>query len=280
MARAVGIDLGTTNSAIAVLEGGEPTIIPNAEGSRTTPSVVAFSKTGEVLVGEIAKRQAVTNVDRTISSVKRHMGTDWTVAIDGKEYTAQEISARILANKELKAPELVDDITDGLGKQKIPGYKIMVMGRTYSVAAETKPPKEGQTQWRESSSVHRGVKLFIGVPVVKGKADIAHARLLNIGVVDDDGGSAPHSAEDKIRPVGKQLMSKEAKVENPVLRIRELELPNMKKGEASGGGVKLEAEATVDGKRIHTKLDSTFTRFYTAKPTSSAPFKADARFVK
>ena len=101
MARAVGIDLGTTNSAIAVLEGGEPTIIPNAEGSRTTPSVVAFSKTGEVLVGEIAKRQAVTNVDRTISSVKRHMGTDWTVEIDGKKYTAQEISARILA--KLKA---------------------------------------------------------------------------------------------------------------------------------------------------------------------------------
>ncbi len=96
MARAVGIDLGTTNSAIAVLEGGEPTIIPNAEGARTTPSVVAFSKTGEVLVGEIAKRQAVTNVDRTISSVKRHMGTDWTVEIDGKKYTAQEISARIL----------------------------------------------------------------------------------------------------------------------------------------------------------------------------------------
>ena len=96
MARAVGIDLGTTNSAIAVLEGGEPTIIPNAEGARTTPSVVAFSKTGEVLVGEIAKRQAVTNVDRTISSVKRHMGTDWTTEIDGKKYTAQEISARVL----------------------------------------------------------------------------------------------------------------------------------------------------------------------------------------
>ena len=101
MARAVGIDLGTTNSAIAVLEGGEPTIIPNAEGGRTTPSVVAFSKSGEVLVGEIAKRQAVTNVDRTISSVKRHMGTDWSVTIDGKRYTAQEISARILA--KLKA---------------------------------------------------------------------------------------------------------------------------------------------------------------------------------
>ncbi|MDO5080237.1 molecular chaperone DnaK [Buchananella hordeovulneris] len=96
MARAVGIDLGTTNSAIAVMEGGEPTIIANAEGARTTPSVVAFSKAGEVLVGEVAKRQAVTNVDRTISSVKRHMGTDWTVSIDDKTYSAQEISARIL----------------------------------------------------------------------------------------------------------------------------------------------------------------------------------------
>ena len=96
MARAVGIDLGTTNSAVAVLEGGEPTIIANAEGGRTTPSVVAFSKNGEVLVGEIAKRQAVTNVDRTIRSVKRHMGTDWSREIDGKKYTAQEISARIL----------------------------------------------------------------------------------------------------------------------------------------------------------------------------------------
>ena len=96
MARAVGIDLGTTNSVVAVLEGGEPTVIPNAEGSRTTPSVVAFAKGGEVLVGEVAKRQAVTNVDRTIRSVKRHMGTDWNVEIDGKKYTAQEISARVL----------------------------------------------------------------------------------------------------------------------------------------------------------------------------------------
>jgi molecular chaperone DnaK len=96
MARAVGIDLGTTNSVVAAMEGGEPTVIPNAEGSRTTPSVVAFSKNGEVLVGEVAKRQAVTNVDRTIRSVKRHMGTDWGIDIDGKKYNAQEISARVL----------------------------------------------------------------------------------------------------------------------------------------------------------------------------------------
>ncbi len=96
MARAVGIDLGTTNSVVAVLEGGEPTVIANAEGGRTTPSVVAFAKNGEVLVGEIAKRQAVTNVDRTIRSVKRHMGKDWTVDIDSTSYTPQEISARIL----------------------------------------------------------------------------------------------------------------------------------------------------------------------------------------
>ncbi|MCW5954737.1 MAG: Hsp70 family protein, partial [Propionibacteriaceae bacterium] len=96
MARAVGIDLGTTNSVVAVLEGGEPTVIPNAEGARTTPSVVAFAKGGEVLVGEVAKRQAVTNVDRTIRSVKRHMGTDWKVEIDGKTYRPQQISAFVL----------------------------------------------------------------------------------------------------------------------------------------------------------------------------------------
>ena len=115
MARAVGIDLGTTNSAIAVLEGGEPTIIANAEGMRTTPSVVALSKTGEVLVGEIAKRQAVTNVDRTISSVKRHMGTDWTIDIDDKSYTAQEISARILAKLKHDAEQyLGEPVTDAV----------------------------------------------------------------------------------------------------------------------------------------------------------------------
>ncbi len=96
MSRAVGIDLGTTNSVVAVLEGGEPTVIANAEGARTTPSIVAFAKNGEVLVGEVAKRQAVTNVDRTIRSVKRHIGTNWNVDIDGKSYTAQEISARVL----------------------------------------------------------------------------------------------------------------------------------------------------------------------------------------
>ena len=96
MARTVGIDLGTTNSVVAVLEGGEPVVIANAEGARTTPSIVAFAKNGEVLVGEVAKRQAVTNVDRTIRSVKRHMGGNWTTNIDGKAYTAQEISARTL----------------------------------------------------------------------------------------------------------------------------------------------------------------------------------------
>ncbi|MDF1477633.1 molecular chaperone DnaK [Leifsonia sp. H3M29-4] len=115
MARAVGIDLGTTNSVVAVLEGGEPTVIANAEGFRTTPSVVAFTKDGEVLVGETAKRQAVTNVDRTIASVKRHMGTDWKADIDGKKYTPQEISARILAKLKRDAEQyLGEPVTDAV----------------------------------------------------------------------------------------------------------------------------------------------------------------------
>src|SRR2546426_8065130 len=110
MPKAVGIDLGTTNSVVAVLEAGEPTVIPNAEGSRTTPSVVGFSKAGEVLVGEVAKRQAITNPDRTIRSVKRQMGTSWTTEIDGKKYTAQEISARILQKLKRDAESYLGDI--------------------------------------------------------------------------------------------------------------------------------------------------------------------------
>ncbi|MBW3606704.1 MAG: Hsp70 family protein, partial [Actinobacteria bacterium] len=109
MARAVGIDLGTTNSVVAAMEGGESTVIPNAEGSRTTPSVVGFSKSGEILTGEVAKRQAVTNPDRTIQSVKRHMGTDWDVEIDGKKYTPQEISARILQKLKRDAQAYMGD---------------------------------------------------------------------------------------------------------------------------------------------------------------------------
>ncbi len=115
MARAVGIDLGTTNSVVSVLEGGEPTVIANAEGARTTPSVVAFAKNGEVLVGEVAKRQAVTNVDRTIRSVKRHMGTDWKVSIDGKDFTPQQISAFVLQKLKRDAESyLGETVTDAV----------------------------------------------------------------------------------------------------------------------------------------------------------------------
>jgi molecular chaperone DnaK len=121
MARPVGIDLGTTNSVVSVLEGGEPTVIANAEGSRTTPSVVAFAKNGEVLVGEVAKRQAVTNVDRTIRSVKRHMGTDWKVTIDGKDFTPQQISAFVLQKLKRDAESyLGETVTDAV--VTVPAY--------------------------------------------------------------------------------------------------------------------------------------------------------------
>jgi molecular chaperone DnaK len=109
MAKAVGIDLGTTNSVVSVMEAGEPVVIPNSEGARTTPSIVGFSKTGEVLVGEVAKRQAITNPDRTIRSVKRHMGTNWSVDIDGKKYSAQEISARTLMKLKRDAEAYLGD---------------------------------------------------------------------------------------------------------------------------------------------------------------------------
>src|SRR5436309_1755273 len=110
MPRAVGIDLGTTNSVVAVLEGGEPLVIPNAEGSRITPSVVGFSKTGEILVGEVAKRQAITNTDRTVRSIKRQMGRkDWSLGVEGKKWTPQEISAQILAKLKRDAEAYLSD---------------------------------------------------------------------------------------------------------------------------------------------------------------------------
>src|SRR5437763_12888766 len=115
MARAVGIDRGTTNSVVSVLEGGEPTVIANAEGARTTPAVVALAKSGEVLVGEVAKRQAVTNVDRTIRSVKRRMGTDWTTKIDDKTFTPQQISAFVLQKLKRDAEAyLGETVTDAV----------------------------------------------------------------------------------------------------------------------------------------------------------------------
>ncbi len=136
MARAVGIDLGTTNSVVSVLEGGEPTVIANAEGSRTTPSIVAFAKNGEVLVGEVAKRQAVTNVDRTVRSVKRHMGTDWKIDIDGKNYTPQEISARVLQKLKRDAESyLGEPVTDAV---ITPSRRI---SRTRSVRPPRKPAR-------------------------------------------------------------------------------------------------------------------------------------------
>src|SRR5436305_5892205 len=109
MPKAVGIDLGTTNSVVSFLEAGDPVVIPNSEGSRTTPSVVAFSKSGEVLVGEVAKRQAITNPDRTVRSIKRQMGTDHKINIDGKDYSPQEISARILMKLKTDAETYLSD---------------------------------------------------------------------------------------------------------------------------------------------------------------------------
>src|SRR2546423_10748600 len=147
MPKAVGIALGTTTSVVSVLEAGEPAVIPNAEGARTTPSVVGFSKTGEVLVGEVAKRQAITNPDRTIRSVKRHMGeTSWSVDIDGKRYTPQEISARILQKLKRDAEAyLGDTVTQAV--ITVPAY--------FDDAQRTATKEAGQIaglKWRRSST--------------------------------------------------------------------------------------------------------------------------------
>ena len=161
MAKAVGIDLGTTNSVVAVLEGGEPVVIPNAEGGRTTPSVVGFAKSGEVLVGEVAKRQAITNPDRTIRSVKRHMGTGWTVDIDGKDYTPQEISARILGKLKRDAEAFLGDtVTQAV--ITVPAYfddaEGSVAGRARAplwVVVRSLPIQGTGRPWSDTSADHR-----------------------------------------------------------------------------------------------------------------------------
>src|ERR1700748_2994520 len=135
MAPAGGIELGTTNSVVAVLEGGDPVVVANSEGSRTTPSVVAFARNGEVLVGQPAKNQAVTNVDRTVRSVKRHMGTNWTIDIDGKKYTAQEISARVLMKLKRDAEAyLGETISDAV--ITVPAYFKGAQGQATKEAGE------------------------------------------------------------------------------------------------------------------------------------------------
>ena len=140
MSKVIGIDLGTTNSCVAVMEGGEAVVIPNAEGNRTTPSVVAFSKTGERMVGQVAKRQAITNPDRTISSIKREMGSDYKVDIDGKAYTPQEISAMIL--------------------QKLKSDAEAYLGQTVSEAVITVPAYFTDAQ-RQARSHHNGLTLVL-----------------------------------------------------------------------------------------------------------------------
>jgi molecular chaperone DnaK len=175
MAKVVGIDLGTTNSVVAVMEGQSPTVIANSEGSRTTPSVVAFTKTGERLVGQLAKRQAVTNPDRTISSIKRYMGTDHKVKIDGKDYTPQEISSMILQ-------KLVNDASSYLGERvtqavvtvpayfndaqrqatkdagKIAGLDVLRIINEPTAAARLRPRQEGQRDDPRVGSRRRHVR--------------------------------------------------------------------------------------------------------------------------
>ncbi len=151
MAKAVGIDLGTTNSVVAVLEGGEPGVAPNAEGQRTTPSVVAFSKSGEILVGEVAKRQAITNPDRTIRSIKRFMGTDHKTDIDGKGYTPQEISARILMKLKADAEAYLGDRRSPRPLSRSPPTSTTPSGRP-----PRKPARSPASRCGDHQRAHRG----------------------------------------------------------------------------------------------------------------------------
>lgn len=202
--------------------------------------------------------------------------------IDDKTMRVAETSARLLGDEQARAAFLVDDITDGQGAQKVPGYKLMLMNRTYSLGAEARAPRPDapNPRWGDAMHMHRGVKLIVGIPVADGRMDLANARLLSMAVVSDASAPSGFKAEDKIRPRGEQLVRKESRIAQPRLVITQLRLPNVQSGESAGGGVQFEAEAVIDGKRVHTSANSAFTRFETASARAQAAFKADARFLK
>ncbi|MCP2040234.1 hypothetical protein L1281_000816 [Neisseria sp. HSC-16F19] len=201
-----------------------------------------------------------------------------TMHIDGQALRVAETSARILGNENGTAPLLVEDIFDGKGKQKVAGYKLMVMSRTSSVAAEARPPREGQTAWGDDRAIHRGTKLLLGIPVNKGRMDLSRAQLLSMAAITDANTGANFKAEDKVRPRGEQLAKRDAQMSQPSLRVTALQLPDMVSGERSGGGIKLQAAATINGQRVSTEINSTFTEFGVAKPGGRG-FAADDRLL-
>ncbi|OSI17790.1 hypothetical protein BWD09_04995 [Neisseria dentiae] len=202
-----------------------------------------------------------------------------TLSVAGRNLPLTDTSARILGNKGGTAPQLVDDITDGLGKNKIPGYKIQIMSRAYSLAHQTRAPRQGQTAWSDNRHIHRGSKLLVGIPVKGGQMDLAGAQLLGMAVISDAAVPDNFKAEDKIRPRGKQLATREAKISSGKLKIERLVLPDMASGEKSGGGVKLSASVVIDGQTAVTDVNSTFTEFDTAKGDARG-FAADKRLFQ
>ncbi|MDO5288771.1 MAG: hypothetical protein Q4F13_03960 [Pseudomonadota bacterium] len=216
------------------------------------------------------------------ASAAEGFGNQRSMHIDGKPMQVAETSARLLGDAQAKAPYLVEDITDGQGARKVPGYKLMLMNRTYSLSAEARAPRPNapNPRWGNDMHMHRGVKLVVGIPVVDGRMDLAGARLLSMATVSDADAPADFKPADKIRPRGKQLVQKESVIAQPQLRISELRFPNLQSGESAGGGVKFEAEAVVDGKRVQTSANSSFRHFEVARAQAERAFQADARFLK
>lgn len=202
-----------------------------------------------------------------------------SMQIDGQDMRVANAAGRLLGNEERNGPHLVEDITDGQGAQKVPGYKLQVMARTYSTLAEARAPREGQQRWGDDMRIHRGVKLVLGIPVQNGQMNLADARLLNMAVVSDAGASAFNPETDKVRPRGEQLVKKETSVSAPELQLTELSLPDFAAGQRGGGAIKVQAAATLDGKRVQARMDTRFDQFQVVPPRAERAFASDARFA-
>ncbi|WP_416191979.1 hypothetical protein [Neisseria sp. CCUG12390] len=215
----------------------------------------------------------------SVSAVAAGFGHRQDVSIDGRALQIMDTSARIVGNAQGNAPQLLADITDGKSVRPIPGYKIMFMSRAYSLNHAARAPREGQTAWSDNRAIHRGTKVLVGIPVVKGKMQLTRARLLDMAVIDDAGIDAPaFKAEDKTRPRGKQIAGNDVEIGQTSLKLSRLELPDMQTGERSGGGVVLDASAVIDGKTVSARVNSTFREFDVAKPQNPRGFAVDERF--
>lgn len=215
----------------------------------------------------------------TAPSFANGFGHQQDLSINGAPLQLADTSARVLVDNDKTALFLVDDIYDGLGEKKQPGYKVMSMSRTSTLLSEGKQNKEGK--WVDDRMIHRGIKVLIGIPVNDGKMALSKAVLLSSAVISDQNRPEFDKEKDKVRPRGKKVVKKDDKISDVKFSLNTVSLPDIKSGEKNGGGIQYTVSYTVNGsEKVSAEIDSTFALFYVATPERNRGFGTEARFIK